>query len=258
MNSDDVSVLRQELSEARAAADAERELNREFVSSVAHELRTPVAVIRGSLEALCDGVICEKEQVNEYHRQMLLESIYLQRLVTDLLEFSRLQNSGFSIVKEPVNIPDVISDVCRSFRQAAQNKNISLVSQCSGEPYIVCGDYTRLRQMLIIILDNAVKFTESGGRITVSEKYENGKLLVTVEDTGCGMDESETEGIFVKFHRSLNKVNQNGTGLGLAIAKEIARRHGTEIKVRSRKGEGTAFTFCFCEKMTEEELRKFE
>ena len=258
MKTDEVTLLEQKLHEAETSAASEKEISRNFVSAVAHELRTPVAVIRGSLEALCDGVICERSQVEDYHRQMLSESIYLQRLVTDLLEFSRLQSAGFSIVREPVNISDVVSDVCRSVKKIADEKGVELIRENEAPLYVVNGDYARLRQMLIVILDNAVKFTDKGGRVTVSERCEGEKLELTVTDTGCGIAPEETERIFVKFHRSMTGQNRNGTGLGLAIAKEIAERHGAEIKVKSKLGEGTSFTFCFSEKMSEEELAALE
>ena len=257
MKTDQTALLEARLESAKAEVESERELSRNFVSAVAHELRTPVAVIRGSLEALCDGIICEREQVKEYHRQMLSESIYLQRLVTDLLEFSRLQSESFSIIREPVNVSDVVSDVCRSIRKIAGEKGVLLERTEDSPVFIVNGDYARLRQMLIVILDNAVKFTEAGGRVTVDEHCEDGKLYIRVSDTGCGIAEEELPFIFVKFHRSMTGQNRNGTGLGLAIAKEIAARHGAEITVDSKVGEGTTFTFCFSEKMTEEELEAY-
>ncbi|WP_049962812.1 ATP-binding protein [Ruminococcus sp. HUN007] len=257
MKAEEESLLESRLAEAEAKAAAEKEASRNFVSSVAHELRTPVAVIRGSLEALCDGIICEREQVKEYHRQMLNESIYLQRLVTDLLEFSRLQSASFSIIREPVNIADVVSDVCRSLKKIAEEKGVSLETGDESPVFIVNGDYARLRQMLIVILDNAVKFTDKGGRVTVSQHMENEKLYLTVSDTGCGIAEDELPLIFVKFHRTVTGQNRNGTGLGLAIAREIASRHGAEITAESKVGEGTTFTFCFSEKMTEEELEAY-
>ena len=258
MKNEEVTLLENRLTEAVANAEAEREASRNFVSAVAHELRTPVAVIRGSLEALCDGIICEREQEKEYHRQMLNESIYLQRLVTDLLEFSRLQSKSFSIEREPVNVSDVVSDVCRSIRRIADEKGVSLERTENSPVYIVKGDYARLRQMLIVILDNAVKFTDKGGKVTVSEHTEDGKLYLTVTDTGIGISEEELPLIFVKFHRTVTGQNRNGTGLGLAIAKEIAERHGATVSVESTPGKGTSFTFCFSEQMTEEELAEFE
>ena len=257
MKTEEVSLLENRLAEAVANAESERQTSREFVSAVAHELRTPVAVIRGSLEALCDGIICEREQVKEYHRQMLNESIYLQRLVTDLLEFSRLQSQSFSIVREPVNVSDVVSDVCRGIRRIADEKGVALERAENSSVFIVKGDYARLRQMLIVMLDNAVKFTDRGGKVTVSERIEDGKFYLTVTDTGIGISEEELPLIFVKFHRTITGQNRNGTGLGLAIAKEIAERHGATVSVESAPGKGSSFTFCFSEQMTEEELEAY-
>ena len=207
--------------------------SRDFISNVAHELRTPVAVLRGSLEALCDGVIYEKEQVDQYHRQMLSESIYLQRLVTDLLEFSRLNSSSFEIIREPVNLSDVVCDVCRSISRIAAQKNIVIIRESDNSVYIVNGDYARLRQMLIVILDNAVKFTPEGGTVTVNQQRDGGKFKITVSDTGS---------------------NRNGSGLGLPIAREIALRHDAKIDVKSKTGEGTSFIFTFSSEMSKEEI----
>lgn len=234
-----------QLEEQRKAIEAEKQVSREFISSVSHELRTPVAVLRGSLEALCDGVIFEKELVDEYHKRMLAESIYLQRLVNDLLEFSRLQNAEFRIDMDYINICDVISDVCRSITQIANQKNIELIFENSETVYINKADYARLRQMFIVIFDNAVKFTNSGGKVIVNSSISDGVLKVSVSDTGCGIEDSELDKIFVKFHRSFSNQNRNGSGLGLAIAKEIADRHNIKIIVNSTLGVGTEFIFVF-------------
>ena len=223
----------------------QKDLARDFLSSVAHELRTPVAVIRGSLEALCDGVVCGNDQVEEYHHQMLSESIYLQRLVNDLLEYSRLQNREFEILKEKMNVCDLISDVCRSIRQIADSKQILISREEEVSLYCIEGDYERLRQMLIVVLDNAVKFSEPGGRVTVRNRLEDGRLVIEISDTGCGISEENIKDIFLRFHRSVSDKNRTGSGLGLAIAKEIASRHDTEIKVISEVGKGTTFSFIF-------------
>ncbi|MDO5148862.1 MAG: sensor histidine kinase [Oscillospiraceae bacterium] len=228
--------------------------SRDFISNVAHELRTPVAVLRGSLEALCDGVIYEKEQVDQYHRQMLSESIYLQRLVTDLLEFSRLNSSSFEIIREPVNLSDVVCDVCRSISRIAAQKDIAIIRESDNSVYIVNGDYARLRQMLIVILDNAVKFTPEGGTVTVNQQRDGDKFKITVSDTGCGIAEDDLEDIFCRFHRLMSDSNRNGSGLGLPIAREIALRHDAKIDVKSKTGEGTSFIFTFSSEMSKEEI----
>lgn len=245
----EISLLKKQRDEARREAEAEKQTAQEFLSSVSHELRTPVAVLRGSLEALCDGVIDDSEQVKEYHRQMLAESIYLQRLVNDLLEFSRLQNSGFEISMSPVNVYDVISDICRSMRQIAQDKGVILERKYESGCYFINGDYARLRQMLIVILDNAIKFTDAGGKVSVSCFEKENQLLLCISDTGCGMPEENLGEIFTKFHRLVSDSNRSGTGLGLAIAKEIAQRHEVEITVKSKINEGSTFEFMFKNKL---------
>lgn len=218
----------------------------DFISDVAHELRTPIAVLRGALEALCDGVVCEKEKVGEYHRHMLSESIYLQRLVNDLLEYSRLQNSGFKIFKEPVNVCDVISDVCRSAGSLAVKRNIKIIREVSSYVYMINGDYARLRQMFTVVLDNAVKFSGDDQKVLVEEKINGEKLIVSIKDNGCGIAAEDLDNIFKKFHRVMSVQNRSGSGLGLPIAREIADRHGAEISVDSKQGRGTVFTFTFC------------
>lgn len=245
----DISVTAEatDLMRLKKEIEAERDAARDFISSVSHELRTPVAVLRGSLEALCDGVISEPDQVEEYHRQMLSESIYLQRLVNDLLEYSRLQNKDFEIIREYVNVCDVTADVCRSLRRIAKDKNIEFEYESEESFYMIIGDYARLRQMFIVVLDNAVKFTAPGGKVKIKNTLENGIMSVEISDTGCGIDHEELGKIFTKFHRVVSDQNRNGSGLGLAIAKEIALRHGAEIEVESEPGVGTTFRFVFGE-----------
>ena len=141
---------------------------RDFVANISHELKTPVTVIRGSLEALCDEVVTDSEQIKSYHRQMLNESIYLQRLISDLLDLSKLQNIDFKIEKQELNLCDILSDAIRSAGHLANEKNIEIRQIFDAQSLEVAGDYGRLRQMFLIILDNAVKFSPAGSEINVS------------------------------------------------------------------------------------------
>jgi signal transduction histidine kinase len=234
----------------------EEKYSRDFISDVAHELRTPVAVLRGSLEALCDGIITDKQQIEEYHRHMLSESIFLQRLVNDLLEYSRLRSTGFEIIMEPVNIADVISDVCRVIQCIASERKIKIIHKDSVPFYFINGDYARLRQMFTVILDNAVKFSPEAEEVTIEERSDEGKLTVSIRDNGCGIAPDELDGIFERFHRVISDRNRNGSGLGLPIAREIAQRHDIKISVSSVYGKGTEFMFSFGEALKEEELEK--
>lgn len=219
-------------------------MRRDFISNISHELRTPVTVMRGSLEALCDGVVTEPTQIGEYHAQLLQESRHMQRLVDDLLELSRLQNTDFSIESAPLELNQLAQDVTRGMRRLAQDKNITLQLRTEEESLPFLGDYSRLRQMLIIIIDNALKFSPRDSAVELSLFRQSGAPVLKISDHGSGIAPQEIPLLFQRFHHSGGEENKTGTGLGLPIAKEIAGRHGIEILVESCPGN-TAFTFVF-------------
>ncbi len=236
-----IDVLSERLDLAKRESDRLDQLRRDFVANISHELRTPVTVIRGSLEALCDEVVTEPEQVKHYHRQMLMESLFLQRLVTDLLDLSRLQNTDFAIEMHPLNLCDVVNDAVRSAGQMALKKEVTIQLE-QNEPIVtVQGDYGRLRQMLMIILDNAIKFSPYGDTVTVSLKDRTVKIC----DHGAGISPDDLPHIFDRFYKTKSQENKTGSGLGLAIANQIAQRHGIKISVQSKLHEETCFTFAF-------------
>lgn len=216
-------------------------LRRDFVANISHELRTPVTVIRGSLEALCDEVVTDPLQIKNYYHQMLNESLFLQRLVNDLLDLSRLQNTDFKIEMQELNLCDVISDVVRSAQHIARSKNIQIQQEQDTQMCLVLGDYGRLRQMFLIILDNAVKFSSPNGVVTISLKNK----ALSIRDKGIGIAPEDLPYIFDRFYKVKSSENKNGTGLGLAIAKQIADRHTIHVVVNSIPDEGTEFLFQF-------------
>lgn len=227
------------LAERLQLADEESQklemLRREFIANISHELRTPVTVIKGSLEALKDGIITEKEDVEEFYNQMYKESNFLQRLINDLLDLSRLQNTDFHIEKSEVNICDIVRDVVRSGSQLAGEKNIKVEADLDQEVYVIEADYGRLRQMLLIFIHNAIKFSPDNSTITVRLRDN----LLSVIDEGCGMKPEEVEHAFDRFYKSRNEQNKTGSGLGLAIAKQIAIRHDISLYIKSYEGHGT-------------------
>jgi signal transduction histidine kinase len=170
-----------------------------------------------------------------------LESIYLQRLVGDLLDLSKLQNTAFEIEKQDINIIDVIDDVVRSMSHLADEKSIRIEVRKDKSPECFYGDYGRLRQMLMILLDNALKFSPPGGQVKLS--YEDRILSIT--DHGIGIPEEEQAHIFDRFYKSRSEQNKSGTGLGLAIAKQIADRHDIKITVDSQPDIKTEFRLNF-------------
>lgn len=242
------------------------QVRQDFFANVSHELRTPITVVRGYSESLADGVITQEHQVQEYYQRILSECQGMERLVEDLFILSKMQNPEFEIEKEPVSLVQIFSDVIKNGRILGQDKGIVFVEDFPEEnPCLVMGDYDRLRQMFLIIVDNGVKFSKENGRIEiqitqtrVSNKKDKEKVFLEVQirDHGVGISQEELPFVFEKFYKSKMKQNEKGTGLGLMIAKQIALRHGGEIRVESTEGEGTTFFFSF-EECSLEEAAKF-
>lgn len=234
-----MDLLAGRLDEASKESLKLEQMRKDFVSNISHELRTPVTVIRGSLEALCDKIITDPKQIDEYHLQMLNEAKFLQRLVGDLLDLSRLQNPDFAIEKQELNLNDVISDVVRSARQIAKNKNININIDLKNPNLKISGDYGRLRQMFLIILDNAIKFSFENNKVDVLVKNDT----IIIRDYGIGINEKDLPHIFDRFYKTHGEHNKVGTGLGLAIAKQIAERHNIELIAQNNFDGGAKFIF---------------
>ena len=230
-----LDILAQRLELADAESQKLEQLRREFIANISHELRTPVTVIRGSLEALRDGGVTEQEEVDQFHEQMLKESMFLQRLINDLLDLSRLQNMDFPMEKETVNLCDIIQDTVRSSRRLGLEKQLKISIQMDTDVYLLEGDYGRLRQMLLVFLHNSIKFSRPQGSIEVQLR---GQCL-TVTDHGCGIQLEDVEHVFDRFYKARNEANKEGSGLGLAIAKQIALRHDISLSMSSEVGKFT-------------------
>lgn len=235
------NLLAQRLYDADKESSRLEKLRRDFISNISHELKTPVTVLRGSLEAICDEVVTDPLQIQEYHRQMLKESIFLQRLIGDLLDLSKLQNLDFAMETSDVFIEDVLDDAVRSISVIAQQRQVSIKVNCLQPDLCVIGDYGRLRQLLLILLSNAVKFSPSHQTVVVS--LENNKLSVC--DCGSGIAKEELDFLFDRFYKSRDEQNKDGSGLGLTIAKEIVQRHNFKIFVENRNPSGACFTILF-------------
>lgn len=234
-----LDVLADRLDVASHESEKLEIMRREFVANISHELRTPITVIRGSLEALLDKVVTDPSKVEEYNLQMLKESRYLESLVGDLLDLSRLQSTDFGINKTEISMCEIVDDVIRSANPLAKKKNVRLEITKEIDNCKLLGDYGRIRQMIMIIVDNAIKFSPSNETVNIT--LENGKLYI--EDKGIGISSEDLPYIFERFYKARSEQNKTGTGLGLSIAKKIAERHGIELTVRSTKSVGTTFVF---------------
>lgn len=236
-----IDILSQRLDEASHESEKLQKQRQDFITNVSHELRTPVTVIRGSLEALYDGIIKDPERIKDYYEHMLDESKSLERLVNDLLELSRLQNTDFKIVMHEINLCDVLNDAARSASSIAKNKNIKIEYSQDRDVFLINGDYGRLRQMFMVVIDNAVKYSNENSKILINL---NGNS-VAVRDYGIGISNEDIPYIFDRYYRVKSVENKSGTGLGLTIAKQIALRHNINLIVESEQNSGTSFIFVF-------------
>lgn len=216
----------------------------DFFANVSHELRTPITVMRGYTETLNDGIITDNDKIKNMYERMLNECKGMERLVGDLLTLSKMQNPDFMLNLEPVSLVQIFENAVKSARVLSEKKNITIRMEYNDEYCFMSGDYDRLRQMFLIILDNAIKFSHENSYIDI--KLEKGeKLKASIKDYGIGIDEDMLPYIFEKFYKSKLQMNEKGSGLGLVIAKEIAARHNGKVEVYSKPGEGTRFTFTF-------------
>lgn len=216
----------------------------DFFANVSHELRTPITVMRGYTETLNDGIITDNDKIKNMYERMLNECKGMERLVGDLLTLSKMQNPDFMLNLEPVSLVQIFENAVKSARVLSEKKNITIRMEYNDEYCFMSGDYDRLRQMFLIILDNAIKFSHENSYIDI--KLEKGeKLKASIKDYGIGIDEDMLPYIFEKFYKSKLQMNEKGSGLGLVIAKAIAARHNGKVEVYSKPGEGTRFTFTF-------------
>ncbi|MDP4160826.1 MAG: ATP-binding protein [Bacillota bacterium] len=216
------------------------QLRRDFVANVSHEFRTPLTVIRGSLEAIVDGAVEKSEDIKRYHERMLSETRGLERLVEDLLQLSRLQSGKITIHKETIHIPSLLTDAVKSIQTIAEKKGIKIEYQTEQDIPPVIGDYDRLRQLFIIFLDNAVKYSPENTKVSVDTNLlEVNMLTVIIRDQGYGIAADELTHIWDRFYKIDKSRYGKGTGLGLAIAKHLLELHKAQVSVQSKLEKGT-------------------
>ena len=216
---------------------------RDYVANVSHELRTPLTAVRGLLEPLSDGMIQDEETRQRYYRIMLREVIRLSRLITDMLELSRLQSGTEHMELHAVDLEELLQDTRQNYLNEASQRGIQLILDAKGVPFAMT-DEDRVEQLLVILLDNAMHYTPEGGSITISAAETTGdRILVTVADTGCGISAEDLPQVFERFYKTDKSRREGGTGLGLSIAKQIIDRLGENIFVESEMDKGTSFHF---------------
>lgn len=215
-------------------------MRRDYVANVSHELRSPLTSIRGLIEPLKDAVVTEEEDKKRYYEIIYQESLRLSRLIDDIMELSRLQTSDAEIEKTYIDITTLLEMVYERYKLLDDNIDLQYKAKTLPKVY---SNYDRIEQILVILLDNAYKFTSKGGAIEILPQVMEGKLTITIKDTGLGISKEDLPYIFDRFYKSDKSRSKRGTGLGLSIAKEILNIMGENIEVQSELGKGSAFTF---------------
>lgn len=241
MLADSMDVLSEKLVEAEEFRDSLEQSRRDFFSNVSHELRTPITVVKGYAEMLVDGYVEDEEKQKDYYDRIIKECAGMERLVSDLLILSKMENPDFELDKEVLNVIAVMQDAMRSMRVLMKEKDISGVLNYEDECSLIDGDYDRIRQLFLVLLQNAVKYADEQTEIHVDIRKREGHILVTVEDTGIAVPRQEWQNVFEKFYRGSNKGNKDGSGLGLMVAKHITERHSGKIWMDSDEEKTTCF-----------------
>ncbi|KYP81931.1 hypothetical protein AYW79_02620 [Ferroacidibacillus organovorans] len=233
-------VLRDVTAETRLEESRKR-----FVADVSHELRTPITSLKSYLEALLEGAREDPVTEDKFLRVMERETDRMARLIRDLLQLSRFDSGYEALHCEPVPVEVLLHRVTERFSLLAFQSNIQFITKLSDTGVWIQIDRDRIEQAIDNIISNALKYTPSGGKITVDARMDESKewVMLTISDTGSGIDPRELPHIFERFYRvDLSRARQlGGSGLGLSIAKEIIEAHGGTIRATSARNEGTAF-----------------
>lgn len=238
---DEIGELAETFEHMAREIDKSEKLKEEFISSISHELRTPLTSIKGWSETLgYEGI--GKGELDLGLGIIQDETERLIKLVEELLDFSRLSSDRIKLQIDMVDIQQLAVGVVNQLRVKSQEKSISLTYEVEGDNInAIQGDKNRLRQVLINLVQNALKFTEENGYVKVIAHQEEEYTTVRVLDNGEGIEEHNLEKVLDKFFQE--NYNKAGSGLGLAISNEIVKLHGGEMKIQSKKGEGTCITF---------------
>ncbi len=215
----------------------------DFVANVSHELKTPLTSIKGFVETLLDGAINNPPMAEKFLKIIMLEAERLTRLINDILSISKLESGMNDVPTERVQLDKMAFEVADMLRIHAEEKQVTINAHRNKKPVYIIGNPDHVEQMLINLIENAIKYNKPGGSVTVHVFGNDREANVTISDTGIGIPEEHLPRLFERFYRvdKGRSRSMGGTGLGLAIVKHIVRGMNGEIEVHSKFGEGTEF-----------------
>ena len=221
-------------------------VRRDFVANVSHELRTPLTIIGGFAETLQDPGIPEERRA-EFAKTIFSNTQRMQRIVDELLDLSRIETGHWKPRPEPVRIADLGAEVFGRIAASAKAKGVALDTDVDAGAQTIYADRTALEQILLNLVENAIRHTGEGGRITIRTTREGDGVSLAVGDTGSGISPEHLPRIFERFYRadSGRSREAGGTGLGLAIVKHLVEAHGGSVRAESVVGVGTSIGIFF-------------
>lgn len=211
-------------------------MKNDFISSVSHELRTPLTAIKGWAMTLNDGYV-DQETLHKGMGVIIKESDRLSGMVEELLDFSRLQSGRLKLSTAKMDLVAELSDAVLMFEERARRENIALVYDEPMDIIPIVGDANRLRQVFVNIIDNALKYSDAGGTVTVSVHPHEADVQIVISDTGIGIAAEDLPKVKSKFYKANS--TRRGSGIGLAVADEIVSLHGGSLDLQSQEGVGT-------------------
>ncbi len=219
------------------------QVHRDFVANISHELRTPLAAIAGSVETLLGGALEDPRHARRFVETIQRHANRLSGLLKDLLDLARIESGEPPSRHEEIWLTELIDAAFSAVAHLAEEKGIKLIEELPDQEMALKGDRKQMEQALVNLLDNAVKYTDSGGTVTVKARRQGGENHLIVSDTGCGISEEHLPRIFDRFYRvdKARSREMGGTGLGLSIVKHVAQAHGGRVEVESAPGRGSTF-----------------
>ena len=233
---DELGVLAQTLNSMADEIQKTERLKNDFISSISHEIRTPLTAVAGWAETILTGDLSDKDEVEKGLQVIMRETGRLSDMVEELLDFSRIEGGRMTLHTELFDLRSELSDIAEIYKAKADKHGVCLAVSQPDEPAPVIGDTNRIRQVIINIVDNAVKFSPEGSTININLTVSDW-IVLDIIDQGSGISEEDLENVTKKFYKGSSK--RSGSGLGLAISDEIVRLHGGELRLTSELQKGT-------------------